>query len=268
DSKLIPAPGGRGSKGEGVKFEHLGNVPLEIPQTKAAFTLAEGATHVNKPPIFAKSAFTLAEILITLGIIGVVAAMTIPNLMTSYKAHKLRAQFLKSYSIIQQISRQMKADDIEIETLQPQGKPVYTTFINYMSGARNCGSGPVTKCFSLYDYYDYSYSKIGAAGLDDGMIIASDGTVYMFENMYTSSTDVWITVDINGYRTKPNTLGYDVFTFQYVDGEFKPMGAPGTTHEQSLPCKTYGANKSSYVTCSYAALNDPNYFKLAVKKLK
>lgn len=32
-------------------------------------------------------AFTLAEVLITLGIIGVVAAMTIPNLITSYKVH-------------------------------------------------------------------------------------------------------------------------------------------------------------------------------------
>ena len=39
--------------------------------------------------------FTLAEILITLGIIGVVAAMTIPALMTAYKAHRYKSQFLK-----------------------------------------------------------------------------------------------------------------------------------------------------------------------------
>ena len=32
-----------------------------------------------------KFAFTLAEVLITLGIIGVVAAMTIPSLIQSYK---------------------------------------------------------------------------------------------------------------------------------------------------------------------------------------
>lgn len=42
-----------------------------------------------------RSAFTLAEVLITLGIIGVVAAMTIPNLISNYKAKRLRTQFLK-----------------------------------------------------------------------------------------------------------------------------------------------------------------------------
>lgn len=39
--------------------------------------------------------FTLAEVLITLGIIGVVAAITIPGLITTYKAHQLHSQFLK-----------------------------------------------------------------------------------------------------------------------------------------------------------------------------
>ena len=35
-----------------------------------------------------KKAFTLAEVLITLGIIGIVAAMTIPNLMNNYTQKK------------------------------------------------------------------------------------------------------------------------------------------------------------------------------------
>ena len=42
------------------------------------------------------AAFTLAEVLITLGIIGVVAAMTIPNLMANVNGHKFRSQFKKS----------------------------------------------------------------------------------------------------------------------------------------------------------------------------
>ena len=53
-----------------------------------------------------KCAFTLAEVLITLGIIGIVAALTIPSLITNYKANKLRAQFLKSYSTVQQVFKQ------------------------------------------------------------------------------------------------------------------------------------------------------------------
>lgn len=53
------------------------------------FTLAEGATHVNSPQTKAKFGFTLAEVLITLGIIGVVAAITIPNLIANHQKKQL-----------------------------------------------------------------------------------------------------------------------------------------------------------------------------------
>ena len=48
-----------------------------------------------------KSAFTLAEVLITLGIIGVVAAMTLPGLVAKYKDKVMIAQVKKSYAAIQ-----------------------------------------------------------------------------------------------------------------------------------------------------------------------
>ena len=94
-------------------------------------------------------AFTLAEVLITLGIIGVVSAITIPNLITSYKVHVIHKKLLKSYSVIQQVVRMMKTDDLEPEMYIANSKtPFYKTFINYMSGATDCGSGYVNRCFS------------------------------------------------------------------------------------------------------------------------
>lgn len=62
-----------------------------------------------------KLAFTLAEVLITLGIIGIVAAITIPQLINNYKAKRLRTQFLKSYSTIQQAFKEMEADDVSTD---------------------------------------------------------------------------------------------------------------------------------------------------------
>ena len=56
-------------------------LPRKDMRKKAAFTLAEGATHVAQSPKPRRAAFTLAEVLITLGIIGVVAAMTLPALI-------------------------------------------------------------------------------------------------------------------------------------------------------------------------------------------
>lgn len=47
-------------------------------------------------------AFTLAEVLITLGIIGVVAALTLPNLIANYQKMVLKNQFKKTYSLLSQ----------------------------------------------------------------------------------------------------------------------------------------------------------------------
>ena len=57
-------------------------------------------------------AFTLAEVLITLGIIGVVAAMTIPTLMSNFAKQKLEEQIKVTYSSIQQTMKYMDYEDL------------------------------------------------------------------------------------------------------------------------------------------------------------
>ena len=53
-----------------------------------------------------KKAFTLAEVLITLSIIGVVAAMTVPNLMSNFEKQKTIVGLKKAYSeFIQVVDR-------------------------------------------------------------------------------------------------------------------------------------------------------------------
>ena len=58
-----------------------------------------------------KCAFTLAEVLITLGIIGVVAAMTLPTLVQNYKKTVYVNQLKKSYSTLEQGFQKMLADE-------------------------------------------------------------------------------------------------------------------------------------------------------------
>ena len=52
-----------------------------------------------------KLAFTLAEVLITIGVIGVVAAMTIPTLMANIRGQQYRSQFKKTMSTLSQAAR-------------------------------------------------------------------------------------------------------------------------------------------------------------------
>lgn len=57
-----------------------------------------------------KRAFTLAEVLITLGIIGVVAALTIPALIQNYKNHETEARLAKFYSVVNQAIAMAEVD--------------------------------------------------------------------------------------------------------------------------------------------------------------
>ena len=75
---LFPRPFGERVRERGyLATSHLSRL--------TAFTLAEGATHVARWNNSRKIAFTLAEVLITLGIIGIVAAMTMPVLIQKTK---------------------------------------------------------------------------------------------------------------------------------------------------------------------------------------
>ena len=55
------------------------------------------AMHVYLPPTKVRLGFTLAEVLITLGIIGIVAAMTIPTLMQKYYEKQTVAHLKETY---------------------------------------------------------------------------------------------------------------------------------------------------------------------------
>ena len=56
-----------------------------------------------------KAGFTLAEVLVTLGLIGIVSAITIPNLSFNYRGKVLEQQFLSTYSDINDAATRLNA---------------------------------------------------------------------------------------------------------------------------------------------------------------
>jgi prepilin-type N-terminal cleavage/methylation domain-containing protein len=80
---------------------------------KHAFTLAE--VFSIHPKDNRKHAFTLAEVLITLGIIGVVAAVTAPMLIAKYQKYVLANQFKNALSVLTQGFQKMMADEEVID---------------------------------------------------------------------------------------------------------------------------------------------------------
>ena len=81
----------------------------EIIRSSLTDLLQSNCLSLRKTNAFKKCAFTLAEVLITLGIIGVVAAMTIPTLMANIKAHQYSAKFKKTVSTLSNAAKMSQA---------------------------------------------------------------------------------------------------------------------------------------------------------------
>ena len=144
-----------------------------------------------------KSAFTLAEVLITLGIIGVVAALTLPSLVANYKEKVMISQAKKGLSVVLNTLSKTRAR-LEVENngeiFDSNNTPDQTAdlFFANMNVASRCNSAGYCNFFRNYNIkfdkpindgygnyrqpFDlYSYAK---AVLNDGMIVAIHQTKY------------------------------------------------------------------------------------------
>lgn len=123
-----------------------------------SFKLKNELTHRIAKPKFAKGGFTLSEVLITLGIIGVVAAITLPTLMTKIQERVLKQQYKKAFSVMNQALRQLYYNNDTIplcyyEPLRGGGrceeyndKGICIKY-DYSNGY---GQGPDTECTLMY----------------------------------------------------------------------------------------------------------------------
>jgi len=92
------------------------------------------------------AAFTLAEVLITLGIIGVVAAMTLPALIQNYKDNELASRTRKTVSVINQavqmaqVANNTPGDNAALFDIEKDSAKVAQDFMQYFSGAKYCAA--------------------------------------------------------------------------------------------------------------------------------
>ena len=220
-----------------------------------------------------KRAFTLAEILITLGIIGVVAAMTIPSLITSYKAYRYRTQFLKSYSSLQQIFKQMQSNDVALDGSLYSGGTFKEVIKPYLKNSTQCITTKELQSALCLSKEKEQYNnlpnteKMKWENFDDGQFILADGSQLFIENPQSSDQRVIFLIDLNGYINPPNRAGIDLFLFQLTDNEVVPMGAPNTMFAgpYSYFCSTNTKGWASGTGCALQAKDNPDYFKTVLK---
>ena len=96
---------------------------------------------------------------------------------------------------------------------------------------------------------------------DDGQFILNDGSLILLEN--PGASNVYISVDVNGYLKNPNRLGQDLFMFQIDDkGKLLPMGAEGTRYYSKTDeyCSPTSTNNMNGAGCTIKEVKEKDYF--------
>ena len=241
-------------KSEHTKVAREGNnfADTDFLLKQPVFTLAEGATHVDHWNNSRKIAFTLAEVLITLGIIGVVAAMTMPSLVANYEKKRTATAVKKAYSELSQALKLAEVDYGDMEYWDyPDGFDIEENkaFVNryitpYYKGVTMLQDGSVP-----------GWTTISTTGIN---FISSNGTI--FSGKPNNSKAFFVLVDINGFK-RPNKMGTDIFYFATSTGKLMPDGwEDGLTREMIL--NGYSHNGQTY-TCKTARSENDDATMLA-----
>ena len=106
-----------------------------------------------------KKAFTLAEVLITLGIIGVIASLTIPALINKTNKRELETAFKKQYSTLQQAVMMIKTEDSLDLDYENYGSDFSKRLAAQYKSTKDCGTIKFnTGCILKNEDNSFTYS--------------------------------------------------------------------------------------------------------------
>lgn len=228
----------------------------------------------------AKKAFTLAEVLVTLGVLGVVAAITMPTLIGGTKPKELEAQFKKAHSLLSQVL---------VSVVNEKGIGLRRTFATY-NGVTYANASEIINAFynnlKIVGTCNYTTKVKNYSKTTDNPFI-DRGTPYpnkllsngMCFNVSVCAGQINLTIDINGAKKPPNTLGHDIFFFDVDDNdslnpkrmtklltddeveETKKQDAAGAENISSQsgdPCSAKSGQRGNGLGCAYYALINKN----------
>ena len=207
-----------------------------------------------------RTAFTLAEVLITLGIIGIVAAITLPTIINNYRVKVLENQFKKADSIIQQAVQKTAneygytslaelnvagcatCDNNENYRLLKQQIPEindiwYKQFktVKFFSDSEAYWKNIYCNSFFGAKHNNTTYSCLYSGSPYKYMILADGMTVSpLFAYLGGSTHPVLIEAvfDTNGPYKGPNRIGYDIFRYETMN--YNTMCNPNIVNSENF----------------------------------
>ena len=210
------------------------NMIAKLTKHKTAFTLSEGGQSPFSNLGQCRGAFTLAEVLITLSVIGVVAALTIPGMIQNHNEKAwMTAKDLWDKKLVE-ATRQMNIDGV-MTGVANSTEDYMNYFKKYVKVIKTCENDKLSNCYAPKIVQtaeeDVEVDKLKTSnnlGHRDwntntmGFVIADGTTVVMAYNPNCSSVDPFsaegqngqvgcmsMLIDVNG-KKGPNRVGDDI----------------------------------------------------------
>lgn len=202
----------------------------------------------NLKRLYLYSAFTLAEVLITLGIIGVIAVITIPTIMQKTQELELKSRWIKAYAELSTASSQIitkYGGNLDITSIT-DGTKLRDEYLNYIkagkvcnyadikntcwnnSGANSLGSNTIYPSAVWWSNFfnDSGGDKTSAIITNSGVsiiFVAMPATFHCDTNFVAFPECYRLYVDVNNFEP-PNTWGKDIFWIFGYPNTAKPFG--------------------------------------------
>ncbi len=169
------------------------------------------------PVVKPRKGFTLAEVLITLVVIGIIAAITVPLLMANHKKTEYSGRLKKFYSTLSNAvklaEREWGVDTLDLGyggggssvTLKEWFEKYLAQYISYIKTEELSSDSKYYQSLNMYDSFKSLNSNLFVVYLNDGSLYFND-----------EASDL-IVYDVNGEKG-PNTYGRDLFYFYILTG--------------------------------------------------
>jgi len=209
--------------------------------------------------------FSLAEILLTITIIGIIASMTIPSLVMNIQMQQNIVAWKKTYNIFSTAVNELMHDnnDTMIGINTGYIRNFRDQLIPYLNVIKSCGyHTTMGVCWHTSGTVKWlNGNTTNYNDQDEAGLILADGTFVQFgwvsssdcnANWGSGQTFTWcnrISFDVNGFKG-PNVIGKDIFSVFILKNRVVPEGASGDSGETN-PAATCPDDGVSFGAYSY-----------------
>ncbi|MDD3149706.1 MAG: prepilin-type N-terminal cleavage/methylation domain-containing protein [Candidatus Gastranaerophilales bacterium] len=207
-----------------------------------------------------KLGFTLAEILIVIAIIGIIASIATPMLFGTTNEAELKSKWKKIYGDLSQATMLVMNDnDGTLAGAFSNTTTIRDEYVKYLNYIKSCDTNHALGV--CWHANDSAYALDGTpitSWANYPSLILNNGVMLRFYYLSSACTNTsrgipacgYVIIDVNGF-SKPNVIGRDIFYIHVISNGIKPWGVQGDKYDENYCEGSTGSNAGYGCSAEY-----------------